>query len=660
MVCWLRLLCNVMEARTGSNYLRINKIDIRSWRQFRDITINVPHGSPIVCVVGENGAGKTQILELIAGAAHQIGLSVGYESSRAAPFSEEANFEISFNIDVELLRPTLEPNFLASLDTIAHLGESPEFVYRRDGTNNALYVIDVDGNPDPAAANTLIQIIRHSKGTHYLMLDADRSYPKLPVNLQELGNAFGTDWVASRKQKSHTRTKSMYEEWFKYLAGVEGQNISEFARKTRLAREAGEGDPVFVDVFDGYRRSVKEVLPHLTFTGVDTSKKEITFQANGVPLDFCQLSGGEKEIAFLIGQFQRFGLETGILLLDEPELHLNSDLMRTWVRYLASTVQAGQIWMATHSLDIVEAVGAESTFILGRSEADGLVRDCFPMAEVPIVSKLSQFLGTPAFSVDQRAYLYIEGQEELGEADRFYSISRASEEYRFLECGSCFEVERNVETSRRIALEADIPLRLAGIVDGDFRTEDERARLLSEGVYSLQVHEVENFFLEPTTVRVILQRTGSEEKDYSELLKGASDRRAWNWIYAATRSNRRLSEMKGKPDGLGKTLAGIEYPVVDGENSINQLALMHEFADQKTAEEFRRLLGVYLAAYGRVREESDLWKKVEGKQVFHSLLGEFGFTSQKNAERAFCLLWHEQPELVPAELNDLRDFIASI
>ena len=79
------------------------------------------------------------------------------------------------------------------------------------------------------------------------------------------------------------------------------------------------------------------------------------FDTTGLELSFHQLSGGEREIAFLVGQIDRFRLREGIFLIDEPELHLNADLIRAWVSYLTSTVSVGQIWLATHSLEAVEA-----------------------------------------------------------------------------------------------------------------------------------------------------------------------------------------------------------------------------------------------------------------------------------------------------------------
>lgn len=110
---------------------------------------------------------------------------------------------------------------------------------------------------------------------------------------------------------------------------------------------------------------MQKVLPHILIVGVDSKKKSLLFDTTGMELSFNQLSGGEREIALLVGQIDRFQLKHGLFLLDEPELHLNADLIRSWVAYLTGTVTSGQIWLATHSLEAVEAAGQQATFILG-------------------------------------------------------------------------------------------------------------------------------------------------------------------------------------------------------------------------------------------------------------------------------------------------------
>jgi hypothetical protein len=145
------------------------------------------------------------------------------------------------------------------------------------------------------------------------------------------------------------------------------------------------------------------------------------------------LSGGEREIAFLIGQIERFKLRTGLLLLDEPELHLNPDLIRTWVAFLRDTINEGQVWISTHSIEAVEVTGTESTFVLERDGNTRLVNSARPLKDRPVVSVLSAALGSPGFAIINLRFAFIEGDRALNERERFHNICGNAPENRFIE-----------------------------------------------------------------------------------------------------------------------------------------------------------------------------------------------------------------------------------
>ena len=81
--------------------------------------------------------------------------------------------------------------------------------------------------------------------------------------------------------------------------------------QTRQARQRGDKDPVFTDHFSDYKEALSNILPHVVFTGVNSKARTLLFDTTGLELSFDQLSGGEREIAFLIGQIDRFGLRQG-------------------------------------------------------------------------------------------------------------------------------------------------------------------------------------------------------------------------------------------------------------------------------------------------------------------------------------------------------------
>lgn len=487
--------------------MRIKRLRIGSWRHFSGIELKIPEGSPLVCLVGGNGTGKSQILEMIGSAAQKIGISPGYANNRGDAFSESSDVEIVFQIAPDVF-PEVEKSerfggnlqgALQSWDRTITLSMSPQ-----DGFHMRAGAI-----PEPGLSRQFSEhaatLIRESTHVHYLMLDADRAYPRMAVQVHQMGEAFNTNWQAQTKSSSFTLTKNLYEEWFRYLLGTESQENNRYVQSIRLARERQEPEPPFIDKMAGYRDSIHSVLPHLVFTGIDPSSSQILFDSTGIPLQFHQLSGGEREIAFLTGQIERFGLRRGLLLVDEPELHLNNDLLRKWIRFLKNTVEQGQIWLASHSIEVVEVTGQASTFVLERNPTTGKVLNAKPIGERPVLATLSRALGSPAFSVSNLSFVYVEGEETIGERERFQLLCSDIPDVRFLEGGNCRNVIQKVTGLRDLSRASGEQLRAGGIVDRDHRPPAEVERLRAEGVYVLDVHEVENLFLHPESVRAAMR-----------------------------------------------------------------------------------------------------------------------------------------------------------
>lgn len=91
----------------------------------------------------------------------------------------------------------------------------------------------------------------------------------------------------------------------------------------------------------------------------------------GDPYPFDGLSSGQKEIIstlFLI--WHHTHKQPGIVLIDEPELHLNAEWHRKFVRHLQKMVTANQYIMATHSSEVFASVEQERRIMI-RKMRDG-------------------------------------------------------------------------------------------------------------------------------------------------------------------------------------------------------------------------------------------------------------------------------------------------
>ena len=642
--------------------MRIQRVKIDRWRHFEGVEFTLPDSAPIICIVGGNGTGKSQILELIAACAQRVGLTPGSEQTRGDPFSEGATFEITFQIATNAVQ-TLEEEgtYPAHLETLRGAWDRTLTIGSSPTQGHRLIAGGVPENQATDFANATIALIQQSASVHYLSLDADRAYPKVQIAGHQLGEVFDRDWVSTNKQSSFRVTRNLYEEWFRFLIGRENQANNRHVQEIRVARDAGRAEPIYVDQFEIYKDAVRKVLPHLLFVGIDPQTRQIRFDSTGIPLSFDQLSGGEREIAFLVGQIERFSLKKGLLLVDEPELHLNYDLLRAWIGFLKGSVEEGQIWLATHSLEVVEVTGQDATLILQRDEQTRRVTGAIPLSAQPVVATLSRAIGSPAFSISNLSFVLIEGEEEIGERERFRLLCDMPSHVRFMEAGSCKEVIRRIEGLRELATASRQTIRIGGVVDQDWRPNAEQEELRNQGLFVLGVHEVENLFLHPPTLSELVAVMGGDSATVDPLLIAAADRRAGSWIFDAARTDRKFRDYAEPSKAVRELVHRLQWSdFSDSDTRCDEIARLHGDLSEPEITTLKAHLATRLKIYARKREDGDLWKICEGKEVFRALVPQLGLVDEDAGERAITAVWERRPDLIPSELAGLRAYILSL
>jgi hypothetical protein len=651
--------------------MRITRLSVPYWRNFREVQLEVPSESTLVCLVGENVSGKSNLLELISAAESELGISSGIEIPRGNPFDEVHQFAIELDLSdqiPELVDPArLIPQFG---DMVGEWDGTIGFSSEKEpnGNRRSEYIAGGLGNAPIANEFTrsVISLIRERQEVQHLHLDADRAYPHIPLATHQYIEALGKDWGSAdfNRQFSFRPTKTLYEQWIQYFLGREAKFATEHLASTRRANDADEQPPEFVDIFDVYKQSVTSVLPHLLFRGVDTDKKTLIFDSSGQPLPFYSLSGGEREIAFILGQIDRFRLRRGLLLLDEPELHLNPDLVRNWLSYLQGTIEVGQVWIATHSLEAVEVAGPSSTFVLERDRDTRLVSNIFPLHDKPVLSALSAAIGAPAFSLRRLRFIYIEGERQTRERERYFRICYGDDESRFIEAGTCKEVLNRVRTVRELAEESRDSIRVAGIVDGDtwYWTGEYMAEP-EVGLFSLDCHEIENLFLEPHGLQHVLDRNGITGLRAEELTVSAADQNAGKWVWQGVVTGpqepqrdlvRHCRELRSEMSKLDWN--GVKRYGHVGWSSLPGMSNLDNDQQQWLIDSLRHCSD----RYAKLRNSVDLWRWCSGKQALRMVAKAAGYRVDDVFERHVVELWSIGEVAVPTPLVALHEFIVGL
>jgi predicted ATPase len=652
--------------------MRLTYVKVGEWRNFRNVELEIDAATNLICLVGENGVGKSNLLELLSAISHLLGISPGMENRRGNPL-EETHQDVQVVLSVtddpqEMLGGTIARS-LSDLD-LANWDGTLRFSGHRRPTGTGGFEhqqrVWAGGAEEGVAdrlAGRIVEFLRQFAEVNHVYLDADRAYPPMPVQPQQVAQVASEDLegIPAKAQLAFRPTRTLYEGWATYLAAREQKAATAYYAETRLAEQSGEERPAFDDHFRDYRESVQEVLPHLRFAGIENHQP--TFDGAGFPLSFDSLSGGEREIAFLLGQIDRFRLRRGLLFLDEPELHLNPDLVRTWLSFVTNTVTEGQVWIATHSLEAVEVAGAEATFVLERDLESRMVVGAHPLEAKPILAVLSRTLGSPAFSLANRRFVFIEGDPHIGERERFFAICGEPTVNRFMEAGNGTSVARSVAAVRSLAEEADDQVVIGGVIDRDFKSSD-AARAFSDehGVYVLHCHEIENFFLHVEALEGIAARLCGDAGVGRKALLEISDRLAGTWLlrracfewslddgddwYSASRETRLLA---------GST----RWQDVEGAG-LSALAAIEIAEDGPRRAEFHQRLTAVAETYRSARESSAFWKDCLGKEVLDQIARPIGLGNRASVERAVIDEWETGRVETPTEVTALRSYVSDL
>jgi ABC-type thiamine transport system ATPase subunit len=644
--------------------VRISSVCVTRWRNLADLRLDVPTDLSLVCLVGENGTGKSNLLELIAGVAAHLGLTPGAQVRRGLFQSEPHDISVTLKLPETFEMTALPIGDETYRDLMTHWDHT--LTYRSASPVTAEPSgVSAGGIADPSWARQIASVVVTSISSQpevaHLYLDAERSFPPLNLQDQEIWNLMRQDQKvpAYVRQQAAVMTQNMYSEWVKSMLAQAIRSDREYRAQAVAADRAGQVIPAPIDELAGLRSGIRAVLPHLDLKRLDQDQRTLVFDSAGQELRYESLSGGEREIVFLVGQIERFKLRKGLLLLDEPELHLNPDLLRSWLEYVRGSVIDGQVWIATHALEAVEVAGLRASIVFERSD-DRLVRSALPLGDRPVLSTLAGAVGTPALSLARSRFVLVEGERPGRERERFANVLDSPPAERFVECGGCADVVRKFAFIKEFAAESD-QLRVGAIVDRDLRTDAQVRQLEADtGVHVLPVHEIENFFLEPGVVEALMTQSGRRGGDGQQMLQRHSDALAGRWILDAAATEQRWSRMSPAVRERARTMTWAEF-AADLEGGTRLLAELDDSIEVVECAQRRVALAHAARRYQSNREDpSQMWRQCFGKEVMSRVAIELELRSSEAMESRVLQLWSSNAVSRPTLLAETRAYLDAI
>jgi hypothetical protein len=378
------------------------------------------------------------------------------------------------------------------------------------------------GRPPQVRPSKVLEIIFGTFRPHYLGV-IDYHGPHRTYGRETL-QGINLNLEALEQQRSQHALYNYINKYANVKAEMAGSYIKEI-----LAGEAG-GE---TGGKESLSRTLKELFrtffPDKEFLGPQpTPEGNLQFPVktgDGATHDLNELSAGEKEVLYGYLRLRNSAPRFSVILLDEPELHLNPRLIRGlpafYHQHLGHALQ-NQIWLITHSDALLrEAVGRDdcsvfhmqtSTVATAEQATPLLAKEGLQRAVIDLVGDLA------SYRPDAKLIIFEGEDSEFDERMTAALFPALHERANTVSAGSKSRV-RGLHDILAVALEkGEVPMKIFSIVDPD----SESGNPHPDRSFEWDVYHIENYLLESRFIFKIIKDLGvtsfaTEEDVYAEL-----------------------------------------------------------------------------------------------------------------------------------------------
>ena len=300
------------------------------------------------------------------------------------------------------------------------------------------------------------------------------------------------------QQKPNTYLLNDYPQLMVLLFSDEFEQSTQYRHNSIKHNEYSIPPTTKLDVI---KRIWEATLPHRELI-IGGGKIETTVRDSSTQkYNAAEMSDGERVIFYLIGQCL-CAPRDGVIIIDEPELHLHRSIQaKLWDEIEAERPDCLFIYL-THDLD----------FAASRTDANKIWLESYDGAqwnwlEVPESDEISEELLLNLLG-SRKPILFVEGDKSS--LDHFVYCHLYPEE-TVIPCGGCSHVIQ--ATLSFTALRHLHRNTCRGLIDRDYRSDNEIEHLKTKGVGVLRVSEVENLFLTEEFLRAMATHLHRDDAD---------------------------------------------------------------------------------------------------------------------------------------------------
>ncbi|GDY14578.1 hypothetical protein LBMAG53_34560 [Planctomycetota bacterium] len=307
-----------------------------------------------------------------------------------------------------------------------------------------------------------------------------------------------------------------------------------------------------------------EIMPHREINFVDG--KVLVRKSSEPEYHGKEMSDGERVALYLIGQCL-CAPDNSLVIVDEPEIHLHKSLVDKIWNKVEELCQTKKFIYITHDLDFAASRSDANKIWIKSYSGNVWTWEIVPEEESLPADMILEVIGS------RKKILFCEGDPGSLDAT-IYQI--AYPRYHVIPRGGCDKVIESTKALRNNA--ALHHLDAVGIIDSDYRESDEITALLSHGIKTIAVAEIENIFCTKSVVRIVAEhlaqdpnRVIQEVIDFlisalvSEInlqISSMAERRIQFLLRAFSKSS---NDKHGLESGLRVTMGRIDVNVIHDE-----------------------------------------------------------------------------------------------
>lgn len=316
---------------------------------------------------------------------------------------------------------------------------------------------------------------------------------------------------ANQNQSQHT----LYNYNNKYN-NVKSEMAGNFIKELLAEKASPKRDGGISSLSETLKELFESFFPDKKFHGPrPTADGSLSFPVttpNGTEHDLDELSSGEKEILYGYLRIRSSAPRDSIILLDEPELHLNPRLIRglpEFYRKHLGEALSNQLWLVTHSDALIrEAVGKPNFNVFHMlpcgSEAAGSSQLRALTVTQDLEMVLADLVGDLAAYRPGGKGLIFEGGGD-SDFDKTFAGALFSEELRGINLISGtnkIRVKLLHEILERAYLKGDLPTKFYAVVDSDSDDVPDERKAVTR--FEWDVYHIENYLLDTKVISDVL------------------------------------------------------------------------------------------------------------------------------------------------------------